>query len=109
MHGGGAGGAGVLDTRRRLEAEQVGGLQHQPGREVLRREAAVEVAEHDLVDVLRPDLGMGERLGGDAHDQALDGLRDSQRPRPDLILLDVVMDGIDGYGVLDALRRSVLR
>ena len=31
------------------------------------------MAEHDLVDLLRLDPGVGERLLGDAHDQAFDG------------------------------------
>ena len=75
MHRGRAGGAGILDAGRRLEAEGVARLEHQGGREVLRREAGVEVAEHDLVDVLRPDPGMVERLAAHAHDEALDGLR----------------------------------
>jgi|SRR5712672_76157 hypothetical protein len=30
--------------------------------------------EHDLVDVRGNDPGIGERLGGDPHDQALDAL-----------------------------------
>jgi hypothetical protein len=74
MHGGRAGGAGVLDARRRLEAQAVVGLQHQRGGEILRREAGVEMAEHDLVDIGGGDAGIGQRLVGDAHDQALDAV-----------------------------------
>jgi hypothetical protein len=45
------GGAGVFDARGRLEAQFGVCLQHQRGREILRREAGVEMPEHDLVDV----------------------------------------------------------
>ena len=44
------------------------------GGEILRREAGIEMSEHDLVHGFRADPGMGERLAGDAHDQAFDGL-----------------------------------
>jgi hypothetical protein len=74
MHGGGAGRAGVLDARRRLEAELVVRLEHDRGREILRREAGVEMAEQDLVDLLGADAGMVERLIRDPDDQAFDGL-----------------------------------
>src|ERR1700721_3073292 len=53
MHGGGAGGAGILDARRRFEAQVGRGLQHQRSGKILRREAGIEVAEHNLVDVAR--------------------------------------------------------
>ena len=74
MHGGGTGGAGVLDPRRGLEAQVGRGLQHQRSGKILRREAGIEVAEHDLVDVARRNAGIGQRVVGHAHDQALDGL-----------------------------------
>ena len=64
-----AGRAGVLDPRRRLEAQPVVGLQHQARGEILRREAGIEMAEHDLVDLVRPDAGMVERLVRDLDDQ----------------------------------------
>ena len=74
MHGGRAGGAGILDPARALEAQIGRGLQHQRGGEVLRREAGVEMTEHDLVDVAGGDAGIGQRLLRDPHDQALDRL-----------------------------------
>ncbi len=74
MHGGGAGGAGILDARRPLEAQIGGGLQHQRGGEILWRKPGVEMAEHDLVHVLGGDACVGHRLGRDAHDQAFDAL-----------------------------------
>ena len=74
MHGRRAGGAGILDPRGALEAQLGRGLQHQRGGEVLRREAGVEMAEHDLVDVAGGDAGVRQRRGRDPHDQALDGL-----------------------------------
>ena len=74
MHGRGTGGAGVLHPQRALEAQVRRGLQHQRGGEILRREARVEVAEHDLVDVRGLDPGVGQRAVGDPHDQALDRL-----------------------------------
>src|SRR5205085_2692756 len=73
MHGGRSGRAGVLDPGRALEAQVGGGLQHQRGGKILGREAGVEMAEHDLVDLLGLDPGVGERTLSDAHDQALDG------------------------------------
>ena len=57
-----SGGAGVLDARRRLEAQPVVGLQHQAGGEILRRKAGIEMAEHDLVDLVRADAGMVQRV-----------------------------------------------
>src|SRR5207248_9271163 len=44
------GGAGIFNPRGRLEAQFGVGLQHQRGRKILRREAGVEMPEHDLVD-----------------------------------------------------------
>ena len=55
MHRGGAGGAGVLDPGGALEAQIGRGLQHQRSGEILRRKAGIEMAEHDLVDVLGRD------------------------------------------------------
>ena len=72
MHGGGTGGAGVLDPRGAFEAQIGRGLQHQRSGEILRREAGIEMAEHDLVDVLGCNAGVGERLARHPHDQALD-------------------------------------
>ena len=74
VHGGGTGRAGVLDAGGALEAQVGRGLQHQRGGEVLRREAGIEVAEHNLVDVLCRNSGVGERLARDLDDQTLDGL-----------------------------------
>ena len=73
MDGGRSRGAGVFDARGALEAQIGRGLQHQRGGEILGREAGIEVAEHDLVDVACGNAGIGERVGGHAHDQALDG------------------------------------
>ena len=75
MHRRRAGGAGVLHPRRALEAQVGRGLQHQRGGEILRREAGVEMAEHDLVHVGGRDAGVGQRVGRDPHDQALDASR----------------------------------
>ena len=69
-----AGGAGVLHARRRLEAEAVVGLQDQARRKVLGREAAVEMAEQDFVDILRTDPGMLQRLDRHLADQAFQRL-----------------------------------
>ena len=74
MDRGRSGRAGVLDPGRGLEAELVARLEDQGGGEILRREAAVEMAQHDLVHVLGADPRMVERLVGDAHDQAFDRL-----------------------------------
>jgi hypothetical protein len=72
---GGARRAGVLDPGRGLEAEPVIRLEHERSGEILRAEPGIEVAEHDLVDIVRADARMLERLLGDAHDEALDALR----------------------------------
>src|SRR5712691_8033964 len=74
VHRGRAGGAGILDPARALEAQIGRSLQHQRGGKILRREAGVEMAEHDLVDVARLDPGIGQRLARDPDDQALDRL-----------------------------------
>ena len=74
MHRRRAGGAGVLDPGRTLEPQIRRRLQHQRGGEILRREAGIEMTEHDLVDIGRRHAGVGERAGRDPHDQALDGL-----------------------------------
>ena len=72
--GGGTGGAGIFDARRGLEAQPIVGLQHQARCEILRRETGVEMAEHDLVDIVRADAGVVERVNGDLGDQALQRL-----------------------------------
>jgi hypothetical protein len=41
---------------------------------VLRREAGIEMAEHDLIDLVGGDAGIDQRVGRDRDDQALDGL-----------------------------------
>ena len=74
LHGGGAGGAGILDAGRGLEAQGIIGLEHEGGGEILGAEAGIEMAEHDLVDITGLDAGMGNRLAGHPHDHALDGL-----------------------------------
>ena len=61
VHGGRAGGAGVLDPGRGLEAQGGIGLEHERAGEVLGDEAAVEMAEPDLVDLGRLDAGIGDR------------------------------------------------
>ena len=73
MHRRRTGGAGVLDARRRLEAQLRVGLQHQRGRKILRREAGIEMAEHDLVDVCGGNAGIGQRIGRNLDHEALDG------------------------------------
>ena len=74
MHGGGTGGAGILDAGGALEAQIGRGLQHQRSGKILRREAGIEVTEHDLVDIARGNARIRERFIGHTHDQALDGL-----------------------------------
>ena len=71
MHGGRAGGAGVLDPGRGLEAQGRVGLEHERAGEVLGDEAAIEVAEPDLVDVGGLEAGVGDGGGGCLDDQAL--------------------------------------
>jgi len=72
VHGGGTGGAGVLDPARALEAQVGRGLQHQRGGEILGREARVEMTEHDFVHVGGRNPRVGQRFARDAHNQALD-------------------------------------
>src|SRR5262249_37511380 len=73
MNGRGARGAGILDPGRAFKAQIGRGLQHQRGGKVLRGEAGVEMAEHDLVDVLGGNCGIGKGIARDSHDKALDG------------------------------------
>src|SRR3546814_4543141 len=53
--------SGILHPGRRLEAQAVVRLQHQGGRKGLAREALVEVADEDLVDLVGADAGVLER------------------------------------------------
>ena len=58
---------------------------------------------HVLSELLRPQYRVLAAVSGEA------GLRVANLvPRPDLILLDVIMPGLDGYGVLAALRDSTV-
>lgn len=75
MHRRRSGRARILDARGRLEAQFRIGLQHQRRGEILRREAGVEVPQHDFVDIGRGDAGIGKRLGRGADHQALHRLR----------------------------------
>ena len=81
MDRGRAGGAGVLDPGRGLEAQGRVGLEHQRAGEVLGDEAAVEVAEPDLVDVGRGEAGIGDGGGCSLDDQALRRSRLSCLPK----------------------------
>jgi PAS domain S-box-containing protein len=56
---------------------------------------------HALINVLRGDYAIAAATSGEK------GLELARRPpRPDLILLDVKMPGMDGYAVLAALKRD---
>ena len=67
-----AGGAGILDPRRRLEAQRGIGLEHQRRREFLAHKAAVHRAEIDRVDIGRRDPGIGQRALRHLDDQRFD-------------------------------------
>lgn len=54
---------------------------------------------HALMNVLRDDYAIAAATSGE---KALELAR--REPRPDLILLDIVMPGMDGYAVLSALK-----
>ena len=56
---------------------------------------------HALVGILRNDYAL---LAATSGEKALELAR--RTPRPDLILLDIKMPGMDGYSVLD--RKSVV-
>ncbi len=64
-------GAGILDARRRLEAQRRIGLQHQRRGEFLAHEHA-HGADENLIDVGGRQPGIGDRVGGDADDQGFD-------------------------------------
>ena len=74
MHRGRTGRTRILDPGRAFEAQIGRGLQHQRSGEILRREAGIEVAEHDLIDVARLNSGVGQRFARDFDDETLDGL-----------------------------------
>lgn len=74
--------------------------------------ATVLVADADeaLTQALRNELGKereGLRLIGVARSGA-EAVRACQRRRPDLLLLDLILPGLDGLAVLQALRRRAL-
>ena len=74
MHRRRAGGAGIFHPRRAFKAQIGRGLEHQRGGEILRREAGIEMAQHDFIDVFRRNAGIGQSIAGNTHDQAFDGL-----------------------------------
>src|SRR4029453_4023119 len=57
-----------------LEPKGVVGLQYDGAGEVLVREAGVEMAEHNLIHVLRPDPGMIQGLVRGLDDETFDSL-----------------------------------
>jgi hypothetical protein len=73
MHGGRAGGTGVLHPAGAFEAQVRRRLKHQCGGKVLGRKAGIEMPEHDLIDIAGADPGIGEGLACNSNDQALDG------------------------------------
>ena len=74
MDGGGAGRAGILHPGRALKAQIGRSLQHQRSGEILRRETGVEMTEHNLVDILRRDAGIGKCFARDLNDETFDRL-----------------------------------
>src|SRR5690606_36060314 len=74
VNGGGAGRAGILHARRGLETKGGIGLQDERGGEILRRKAAVEMAEQDFVDVAGANARVGERILRHPYDQTFNGL-----------------------------------
>ena len=72
MYGGRTRGTGILDAGRGLEAKCGVGLQHERGGEILRAEAAVEMAEPDRIDIGRCDPGIRDRTACRLDDQLLD-------------------------------------
>src|SRR5262249_44459401 len=65
-------GAGVLDPRRRLEAEPGVGLEDQRGRKLLAHETRIHGADEDLVDLRGLEPRVMDRLARDLRDQRLD-------------------------------------
>ncbi len=63
------GGAGVFHARRGLEAQRLGRLENQRGREILLHEAAAEMTDINLVDVTRRHVRVGHGLNRDFGDQ----------------------------------------
>jgi hypothetical protein len=74
MHGGRAGGAGVLDPARALEAQVRRGLEHQRCGKILAEKPALKCPSTISSTSRGGDPGIGQRLGRHPHDQALDGL-----------------------------------
>jgi hypothetical protein len=72
VHRGRAGGAGVLEARRRHVTQFGQRLQHQGRREILLGEAVVEQADEDAVDFGGRDAGVLDRRPRHPGDQALD-------------------------------------
>jgi two-component system OmpR family response regulator len=59
-----------------------------------------------LVDLLQIRLEAGGYEVETAHD-GLEGLSKAQKVHPDLIILDIGMEGMDGYTMLKELRKTV--
>jgi heavy metal response regulator len=58
-----------------------------------------------LAEYLRKGLGENGHVVDVAHD-GIDGLHLATEGRYDLLLLDVMLPGVDGFGVLEAVRRT---
>ena len=69
VYGGGAGGAGVFDASGRLEAKIGMRLQHQRGGEILRNEAAAEMADEYFVHIGGRHAGVFHSVDGGVRDQ----------------------------------------
>src|SRR5580704_1003170 len=74
MHSGRAGRAGIFHPGSALETQVRRSLQDQRSGKILRREAGIEVAEHDFIDVGRRNPRVGKRLIGHPYNEAFDGL-----------------------------------
>ena len=59
--------------------------------------------EKNIVDILRFNLQREGYRTVEAYDGA-DGLEKARKENPDLILLDVMLPGLDGWGVCRAIR-----
>src|SRR6516165_6029401 len=96
-----AGGAGILDPRRRLEAKAGVGLKSQGGREFLAHEAAVHRTKIDRVDIGGGDAGIGQGRVRHLDDQRLDV--------PALVLAEFAVRPTDDASAHTALQKSRAR
>lgn len=96
-------------SRRRREAHRIPGQTHQELPETMKRNELRTVLyvddEPDIREVVEMSLALVDGLQVHTCDSGARALQEVQQLRPDLVLLDVMMPGMDGPATLVQLRQ----